>query len=477
MGSWNVGTLHAFTGREHARYSVGGVSTRAEVEPLTYYGAARVLNEIDGGRQGLGLISTVVARDFATDPLRAELSGTATVVGVDGWTFLDRSKTWVISGWAAGSRVTGTPERLVALQESSVHYFQRPDATHLGVDPDATALTGYSGRVTLNKQHGNVLMNAAVGALSPGMEMNDLGFGSVSDVINVHAGSGYQWPDPGRLFRRALVLPAVFAAWDFEGNRTWTGIFLTAEAQTLGFWNGHLTAIYNPESMSNRQTRGGPLMLNPAGVYLNGGFDTDKRKRWQVGLVGESNLYERDNRTWLLRAFAEVRPVDRLSINVGPSYAIENGAAQYVDTIADPAATMTYGNRYLFGELDQKTLSADVRINWIFTPKLSFELFAQPLVSSVHYRRIRQLAAPRGYDFIPTEIDPAEYAFIFVSLRGSAVLRWEYRPGSTVYLVWNQNQDTEEDDSLFGLRRSIRALRAARTDTVVMLKASYWWTP
>ena len=88
-----------------------------------------------------------------------------------------------------------------------------------------------------------------------------------------------------------------------------------------------------------------------------------------------------------------------------------------------------------------------------------------------------QLAAPRGYDFIPTGIDPAEYSFTFVSLRGSAVLRWEYRPGSTVYLVWNQNQDTEEDDSLFGLRRSLRSLRAARTDTVVMLKASYWWTP
>ena len=142
LGSWNVGTLHAFTRREHARYSIAGVETRAEVEPLTYYSATRVQNEINGGRQGLGLISTVVARDFQGDTLRSELNRTGAVLGLDGWTFLDASKVWVITGWAAASRVTGSPARLVSLQENSVHYFQRPDATHVRVDPDRHLAVG-----------------------------------------------------------------------------------------------------------------------------------------------------------------------------------------------------------------------------------------------------------------------------------------------------------------------------------------------
>ncbi len=457
LGSWNVGTVHALTQREYARFSSGGVQTRVEAEPVTYYGATRVQNEINGGRQGLGLMSTLVVRDFqggpaaapalgagasglrrvaparragtpaldlvdptlsAVTPLRDQLNGTAAVLGVDGWTFLDASKTWVISGWMGGSRVTGSPARLKDLQENSVHYFQRPDATHVGVDPAATALGGYAGRLVLNKQNGNVLLNAALGALSPGWEINDLGFGSVSDLVNAHFGAGYQWPDPGKLFRRVLVIPAAFASWDFEGNGIWQGLFVTSEAQFLNFWNGFLTAIYNPGTVNNRQTRGGPLMLNPRGVYLAGGLTTDGRKRWTVGLNGDLNRYAWNNRSWVARGFVEVRPLDRLSLNVGPSFSAEQSAAQYIDTLEDPAATATYGNRYLFGELDQKTLSADIRLNCIFTPKLSLELFAQPLVSAIHYRSIRQLAAPRSYAFLPTEIDPASESSTFVSLPG-----------------------------------------------------------
>jgi hypothetical protein len=477
LGSWNVGTLHAFTQREHARYSLAGVETRIEAEPLTYYGATRVQNEINGGRQGLGLLSTVVARSFQGDSLRSELNRTGAVLGLDGWTFFDKNKTWVVTGWAAASRVTGTPARLVSLQENSVHYFQRPDATHVRVDPDATSLSGYAARFTFNKQNGNWLLNAAVGGMTPGWEINDLGFGSASDLINAHFGGGYQWPDPGKVFRRLAIVPAVFASWDFEGNSIWKGYFTTAEAQLLNFWNSFLTFFYNPESLSNRGTRGGPLMRNPAGVVLAGGVFTDDRKRWQVGLRSEVGRYTRENLTWSTNLSLELRPVDRVSLSLGPGFSLERSAAQYLDTIDDAAATATYGKRYLFGELDQKTLSADVRLNCIFTPKLSLELFAQPLLSSVDYASVRELAAPRTYDFLPTGMDPAEHTFTFVSLRASAVLRWEYRPGSTVYLVWNQNQDTEEDDSLFRPRRSFRALRAARSDTVVMVKASYWWSP
>jgi hypothetical protein len=478
LGSWNVGTLHAFTQREYGRISTGGVQTRMEVEPLSYYSATRAENEMNGGRQGVGLISTVVARDLNPGTLRSDLNRTGTVVGMDGWSFLGPSKTWVVTGWTAASRVTGSPERLTELQQNSVHYFQRPDAGHVEVDPGATSLAGFAGRLTVNKQHGNVIFNAATGVLSPGWEINDLGFGSNSDVINSHLGGGYAWPDPGKVFRRVAVVGAMFSSWDFQGNATWKGLFGVLEGQFLNFWDFDLVASYNPESLNMRGTRGGPLMLNPSGYELNGNIDTDSRKRWQVGARSTVLRYAGGQRSlWNVGSYLELRPIDRLTIALEPSYSIERNPAQYLDTIADPMATATYGNRYLFGELDQKTLSGNIRLNCIFTPELSLEFFGQPLMTSVHYNSVRQLAAPRTYDFLPTEMDPNEHAFSFASLRASAVLRWEYRPGSTVYLVWNQNQANEEDDSRFRIRRSWNTLQSTRADTVVMVKASYWWSP
>jgi Domain of unknown function (DUF5916)/Carbohydrate family 9 binding domain-like len=478
LGHWNVGTLHAFAQREYGRISVGGLETRLEVEPLTYYGATRVQNEMNGGRQGLGLVNTVVARDLNVGPLRDQLNRTATVLGLDGWSFIGPAKTWVITGWTAASRVTGTPERMIGLQQNSVHYFQRPDAGQVEVDPNATSLTGFAGRLAVNKQHGNVIFNSALGVLSPGWEINDLGFGSASDVINGHIGLGYQWPDPGRVFRRLALVPATFASWDFGGNRTWTGQFLSAESQLLNFWGVNAVLIYNPASLSNGQTRGGPLMRNPPGIEAQLGIETDSRKRWQVGLSASLQRYAAGARlAFSTDAYLELRPMDRLTLNLAPSYSQDRDPAQYLETIADPMATATYGNRYLFGDLDRRTLSGNVRLNWIFTPKLSLEFFGQPLITSVHYNSVRQLAAPRTYEFLPTDRDPNEHAFSFVSLRASAVLRWEYRPGSTVYLVWNQNQSVEEKDSRFRIRQSWNSLQSARADTVVMVKASYWWTP
>jgi hypothetical protein len=149
--------------------------------------------------------------------------------------------------------------------------------------------------------------------------------------------------------------------------------------------------------------------------------------------------------------------------------------AQYLDTEPDPAATATYGNRYLFGDLDHRTLSATLRATVVFTPRLSFELYLQPLTSSIHYRSVVQLVAPRTFDFAPTGRDPAEYSSNVVSLRGSAVLRWEYRPGSTLYLVWNGNQSREEDGGRFEVGRSVRALGGLAPDHVFMAKLTYWW--
>nr|MBA3555151.1 carbohydrate binding family 9 domain-containing protein [Gemmatimonadales bacterium] len=227
-GSWSLGGLSALTSREHGEFSADGRRWRAELEPRTYYGVYRAQKEFAEGRQGLGVIGTATHRFFQAPELRDELNAGGLALGVDGWTALDRGRTWVLTGWAGLSRVTGTPERMRSLQESSVHYFQRPDAGHLGVDRDATSLSGFAGRLTVNKQRGDWMFNSAFGVVDPGFEVNDLGFQARSDQINGSAVVGRRWTRPGRLFRNVRLNLATFRSWNTAGDLTWTGYFLTS---------------------------------------------------------------------------------------------------------------------------------------------------------------------------------------------------------------------------------------------------------
>ena len=174
--NWNVGTLLALTARENAKLDTSGHTFQAEVEPLTYYGVARAQKEMNEGKQGLGFISTLSKRMFEDTRLKDDFNRAAGTFGVDGWTFLDSEKRWVITGWAGMSHVRGSKERMLSLQESSRHYFQRPDASHVSLDSSATSLTGYAGRILVNKQKGNIIFNSALGVIDPKFDINDMGF-------------------------------------------------------------------------------------------------------------------------------------------------------------------------------------------------------------------------------------------------------------------------------------------------------------
>ena len=138
----------------------------------------------------------------------------------------------------------------------------------------------------------------------------------------------------------------------------------------------------------------------------------------------------------------------------------------------------TFGQRYLFGVLRQRMFSANLRGSVIFTPRLSFELFVQPLLSSLRFRGVRQLARAAQLRLPATPgVDPAEYNETVLSLRGSAVLRWEYRRGCTFYLVWNGNQERESDSPRFNVARGLGDVTSLAPNHVFMAKLTYWWSP
>ena len=415
---------------------------------------------------------------------------------MDGWTFLDESKTWVIAGWTGGSYVAGNEERMINLQQSSRHYFQRPDASHVNVDSSKTSLTGYAGRIVLNKQKGNSFVNSAFGFITPAFDVNDLGFLYRADVINWHVGGGYYWSDPTDIYRYLELAAAIFQNYDFGGNKTGEGIFHVGEWQFRNYYSVNWDAAYYTETFNNTRTRGGPLTLNPAGYQTTLFLSSDSRKDWVVS-VGGGRYSSNPSYDWFAEASLELRLLPNISFIISPQYSGTFEYAQYVDTYSDITSTKTYGSRYVFAELDQKTLSSSIRLNWTFTPDLSLQLYVQPLISAGDYTNYKELKAPGTYDFMkygeegstfdpetntadpdgegpaqPIEIGNPD--FNVKSLRGNAVLRWEYLPGSVIYFVWTQTREEAEEIGDFKFEESMTRMVAAEPDNIFMIKVTYW---
>ena len=492
--SFNFGLLQAVTSREDGKYAAGGLESKAEVEPLTYYGVARGLKEFKGGFNGLGAMATLAQRRFDGNGLEDVLNGQSLMTGLDGWHFLDRKKVWVLSGWAAMTRVAGTERRMIALQRGSRHYFQRPDAGYLGLDSSATSLAGHGARVWLMKTQGNVVSNAAIGYLSPRFDVNDVGFGPRSDVINMHVGGGYKWTNTNRWRKYANVIGSVFQSRDFGGVVNWEGAWGSTEANFTNNWYANLSAAVNPGSLSDTRTRGGPRMRGLGNREISTYIVTDSKNRLYYELGAYANASP-DGRTKCvgLNPFVEWKPVSNFSMSMGPGYDHTVEDAQYVTKVSAPGEVSADfgGQRYVFARLEQTTVSANIRLNISFTPTLSLQTFLQPLISAGRYSDFKELARSRSYEFIHygAAYDPAtgtvtpaggtpfglsDPSFNFKSLRGNAVLRWEYRPGSVLYLVWTQDRSDSEDLGDLRLGPSARRLVDAKANNIVLLKATYY---
>jgi hypothetical protein len=495
--SWNIGVLNALTQREYADISLNGLQSEAEIEPLTYYGIFRAQNEFDQGKQGLGFISTLTSRSFQDQNLKNDLNKNAFTGGVDGWTFLDESKAWVFTGWMGFSNVSGSKDRMTNLQRNSTHYFQRPDADYLGVDSLATSLTGYAGRFYLNKQKGNFFFNSAFGFITPKFEVNDVGFLFRSDVLNAHIGGGYSWTEPTELYRFAELGGAYFRNYDFGGNKTGEGLFNFGYIQLLNYYYANWNLAYYAPSINNRRTRGGPLTLNHEAYSANLSLGTDNRNKLILELNYGTYL-SMDEDDYSTSISVTWRPLSNLSFSFEPGFDQSFTNTQWIGAFDDPTAASTFGKRYVFAELNQSTVSAGIRLNWTFTPQLSLQLYVQPLISSGDYSKFKELLIPKSYNYLVygegnSTFDVDDYIadadgngpaapinignpdFNFKSLRGNAVLRWEYLPGSVLYFVWTQTRTDFEKIGELNFNNSVTRLGSARPDNIFMVKFTYWF--
>ncbi len=496
---FSLGVISALTQREYADVDLAGARYQVEVEPFTYYGVVRGLKEIEDGRQGLGFIATSVLRDLRAGTTLADtLVRDAFALGVDGWTFLDGARTWSLSGWAGGTIVTGTEAALTRLQTSSLHYFQRPDIDYAHVDPRATSLSGWAGRLYLNKQQGNLVFDAALGAMSPGFEANDLGYHTRGDVYNGHFELGYQVFHPGPVFRRWIASVSYYRDYDFGWNRTDEYINLDGQGQFLNYWTTDLHLDYQPPKLSHWLTRGGPLAYYPSGATIRVGLGGDDRRPLIAKASAQYRTHPDGGYNWTLAASLIWKPSPNFSLSVGPGYTWRYSQGEWVTKVADPLKTATLGVRYVLADLIQKTLPIEIRLNWTFSPRLSLQAYLQPYIGTGDYRLFKELDAVRtfrfdvygtngstlAFDGTTYTVDPdgpgpakpfsfADPDFGLRSLRGTVVLRWEYHPGSMLYLVWTQRRADTEVISDIHFAEDFGDLVRATGETIVLLKFSY----
>jgi hypothetical protein len=500
-GGWTVGAVEAVTGREYARLAEGFARAASqEIEPLTNYFVGRARREL-GTRAALGFLGTAVNRDLRTPSLDGALVGEAYVGGFDGHVFLDGKRDWVVSGGLAGSYVSGSRLAVDRLQRAAQRYYQRPDAPHVELDPTRTSLGGWSGSASLNKNSGNVTVNAGVWGISPGFEPNDAGFATQTDRGGAHGLVQFRKLTPSGWTRSRQIWVAKWWTFNYGRESQGDGVQSEAGVQLRNFWRVNLSLGRSWATWDDKLTRGGPTTVRPGIKSLNVSVVSDARRRFWANAYG--TWVERDFDTWNRQYGANLnfKPWAALTLSAQPVWSRVHTIAQYLATVPDPLATATYGARYVFGTLDQREVSIPLRLNLVLSPRLSLQLYTQALFSAGDYPSIRELAAPRTYDFpvygaevgtiaagpggLGYAIDPDGVGpaagfviptpdFNVKSLRANAVARWEFRPGSALYVVWTQRRVDEAYPGDFSFRRDATELFRAPSDDVFMVKLAWW---
>ncbi len=495
----SIGVLESITANEKAVIDNEGIRRQESVEPLTNYFVGRVQKDFNKGESTIGGIFTAVNRDIenlALDYLhRAAYTG-----GIDfkhSW----KERTWYVAGNAELSDVTGKEEAIIATQQSSARYFQRPDATYLSVDSSLTSLTGYGGTIKFGKSSKKrVQFQTSVTVRSPGLEFNDIGYMRYSDVIHHGTWVAYYIRDPFLIFRNFYLNTNYWMYWNFSGKllSKFANTNFSMQFKNKWYLNGSLTLI--SKNISTNLLRGGPSIIVPGGEEFNLNVSTDQSKKISMNIgtyhgIGDLDSY-RYHEYWL---GADIRPMNAMSISFGPDYNVQNNQLQYVET-----SDMNNDPIYLFARLDQKTLSFTFRLNFTLNPELTLEYYGQPFVSAGKYTNFKRITnthagefQDRYHVFSPNEISynsvdnvynidenidgTNDYSFDnpdfnFRQFRSNLVIRWEYSPGSTLFLVWAQSRTSTASDGLFSYGTDMKDLFRVKPHDVFLVKFSYWFS-
>ncbi len=500
-GGLSIGVLESVTAEETADVEVGGERSRQIVEPLTSYFAGRVRQDFRGGDTQIGGMVTAVNRQLDGDSLDF-MPGEAYAGGLDlSHYFSDRDYRFEASLFA--SQLRGSRQAILDAQESSARYYQRPDNDYVTLDPNRTSLSGHAGSIRLTRtSNHNFVGQTGVAWRSPGFEINDLGFMRSADGINQFTWVAYQRRNPYKIFDRYAINGNQNLNWDYGGNFQEARFNVNANATFRNKYNAGFSVTREEDFVSNTELRGGPSSKWPGNWSYEAWVNTDRRKPiygnfgiWQE--QGDEGVADARS-TW---GSITWRPSDAMSMSLAPRHTMREVEMQYVDTVES-----SLGERFLFGAIDQETTVLNLRFDYSITPDLTVQLYVSPFVSTGRYSAFKRVTDPRAaayrdrfsvFDDDQIAYDPGDDVFeVDETADGSVdysfgnpdfdvrelntnlVVRWEYRPGSAIFLVWSQFRDESTlvpGDPGYG--RQLDQLFSAEAEDVVLIKVSKWFSP
>ncbi|MBL8983117.1 MAG: carbohydrate binding family 9 domain-containing protein [Gemmatimonadetes bacterium] len=469
-GGLSFGVLDAVTGR------VGGANEMT-VEPRSNYTIASARQDYRGGE---GSVSAILTRvDRSLDPAtRPYLHEDATAGGL-AWRHRFSERRFEFNAQVAASRIEGSPQAISRTQRNGVHFFQQPD-DDLAVDTTRGSLSGHMAQVKLGKYAGGITrFETSLLRQSAGFDVNDVGFLRRADILDWSTWAALSFRQGRGIYRWAQLNANHAQHWNTSGDRLEHSWNANGHMGLNNNWDLHLGGTFGRlgGSMCDRCTRGGPLLRYSPGFFPWAGFNTDARRVVSGGMFG--NLaYTDEGQTERVSVspYVAIRPSTRLQLNVSTGFTRGTDQTQWLGNFVSGGAL-----HHTFARLTHRTISASLRVNYTVTPDLTFEFYGQPFVATGRYDQVRELSdrpeadayADRFRPFVPPADVPL--AFRVLQLRTNAVWRWEYLPGSTLFVVWSQGRDgADERAEPHAIRDDYDALFRQRPNNTLLLKVAHW---
>lgn len=493
---WSIGILESVTAEENAKIKGIGEGRTQSVEPLTNYFVGRLQKDFNNGNTYLGGIITSVNRSINDSHLNF-LHKSAYTGGFDivhKW----NDKNWSIDGGLYFSQVNGSTEAITRTQKSYIRNFQRPDADYLELDTTRTSLSGLGGKFAIAKEGGKFNFGSIMSWKTPGLELNDVGFSPQVDRALQVLWSNYHIYEPFSIFREVNFSANQYSVWDFGANRVALGANLNTFAQLTNYWKAFGGLSLSGERRSSSALRGGSALLEPGYKYARIGIFTNPQKQLTFELMGGQYFSNEKG----FRSIADYnlsigyRPLKSLRIDIAPGLNTYKNDLQYV-TQND----FQNGTRYVMAHIDRSTVNMSLRINLNISPDLTIQYWGQPFIATGEYSEFKHITNSKADNLndryntysdeqisfdtnsetylIDDNLDGTiDYSFDKPDFNvkeflSNLVVRWEYRPGSTVYLVWSQNRNGSVNDGSFHFSNDINTLFNEKPNNIFLVKFSY----
>ncbi|GLU42765.1 DUF5916 domain-containing protein [Allomuricauda sp. NBRC 101325] len=493
---WAIGVLESVTARRNAIIRTGTGDERKEmVEPMTNYFVGRLQKDFNNRNSYIGGLFTATNRENLPETLNF-LHTSAYTGGLD-FKHQWANRDWYLGGNVTFSNVQGTEEGITNTQQSIGHLFNRIDADHVSVDTTKTSLTGTGGNVQIGKVgNGHWKFESGATWRSPELELNDIGFQRRADDIRHYTWIGYQTLKPDSTFRRVGINYNHWTAWDFAGNHNTLQFNTNSWQNWKGNWFTNIGFNYAPLEYDNFALRGGPRLRQSPWMSFWNSVNTDSRKKIRFSAFHNGRkAVDNSIKTYYIEGGFVYQPINALRISAFPSLNLNHDKLQFITNYED----VNGSPRYLNGEIDQRTLSMSFRLNFTINPNLTIQYWGQPFISRGRYSNFKHITDPLAKNFedrfvqyspqqtsysdgvygIDEDLDGIDDFtfddpdFSFVQFRSNLVIRWEYIPGSEIFLVWSQDVSRSGDPTA-GLLPSLGDnIFGQKPQNIFLLKATY----